>query len=196
MIRPNVRLVVLGAMAVIAGVSGCTSDEVASPPQTKTPGPVAVTVAPPATRDNPGRASIPYDPCQFFDDADVERAGFTPRTRERADFIADTYSVVGCKFKELRDGRQARILTVDVSNVPLREQPYFDTATEHLTIDGREAVIFHLSEATKSSACFLAMSVPEGSASVQISTSLAFSTEKPCDRIKEVAGVYEAELPD
>ncbi|MFD3705816.1 DUF3558 family protein [Nocardia sp. NPDC058658] len=188
----------LSAFVTACGLSGCTSEDPAQEPAstTKIPGPIAVSVAAPPVRENPGRAPITYDPCRSLDDDAIVRAGFTPRTRERADFVADTYSVVGCAFEDLETGRRTRGLTVDISNVPLKEQPYFGTALEHFTINNREAIIFQLPKASTSDSCFLAMSTTNGSASVQISESLGFSSGDPCGQIKKVAAVYEAELPD
>ncbi|WP_446225060.1 DUF3558 family protein [Nocardia sp. IBHARD005] len=195
MTRATVGLTALSTLVIAGALSGCTDQESPQTPAPKTPGPIAVQVAAPPTRDNPGRAPVTYDPCRSFDDDAVVRAGFTPRTRERADFVADKYSVVGCAFGDRETGHLTRSLTIDISNVPLREQPYFANALEHLTINGREAIIFRLSGSMEKGACFLAMSTTDGSASVHISESLEYSTGDPCGQIKEVAAVYEAELP-
>ncbi|WP_063005711.1 DUF3558 family protein [Nocardia salmonicida] len=187
--------VYMAALVITGAVTGCSGDDPTKAPTTKTPGPIAVQVPAPALRDNPGREPVTFDPCTSFDDDAVVRAGFTPRTRERADFIADTYSVVGCKFKDVQDGRPARILTIDLSNVPLHEQSYFDTAVDRFTIDGREAIIYELSGSMKSGSCFLAMSSDGGSASVHVEASPVFQTGDPCAKIKDIATIYAGELP-
>ncbi|MEV6215328.1 DUF3558 family protein [Nocardia sp. NPDC051833] len=140
MSRTKLATACVAAMAIAGAATGCSSDEPTPAPTSKTPGPIAVQVPSLVTRVNPGREPVTFDACTSFDDDAVVRAGFNPRTRERADFIADTYSVFGCKFKDVQNGRPARILTIDMSNVPLHEQPYFESAVDRFTIDGREAI--------------------------------------------------------
>ncbi|WP_167472885.1 DUF3558 domain-containing protein [Nocardia arthritidis] len=181
-------------------ITGCSSSETEnkSPSASSTPRPpsISVSVKPAPTQYNQGRQSINFDPCTNVSDTVVSQAGFDPSTRERDDEIHDTYSFIGCKFdhKEVVRGQNVptRTLTISSTNITLDEFRKREgiSATE-IKVNGRDAITYNRPDAES---CFIVMKTNDGSLDVQTSVSGPFTSEKPCDRIRDVAGLIEPTL--
>lgn len=146
-----------------------------------------MSVKPAPTQDNPGRHPITVDPCARLGDDVITRAGYDPATRARADQIHSDYSFVGCTFDhKTTEGLTARSLTVWSTNLSLddfRHKPGYSYTP--VTVAGHEAI---LHEEPPAHACYLEMPGPDGTFDISTSTG-PFTSEKPCDRIRDVAGI-------
>ncbi|WP_225731667.1 MULTISPECIES: DUF3558 domain-containing protein [unclassified Nocardia] len=193
-------LVVMPLISIALLVTGCTASKTDNNPPNASSTPetpsIAVSVKPAPTQYNQGRRSVNFDPCTNVGDAVVSQAGFDPSTRERNDEIHDSYSFIGCKFdhQEIVRGQKVptRTLTISSTNITLDEFRKREgaSATE-IKVNGRDAITYNRPDAE---ACFIVMKTNDGSLDVQTSVSGPFTSEKPCDRIRDVAGLIEPTL--
>lgn len=194
---------VTGIILCIAA-TGCAKDGSSDGPEptastvTTTAPQIAVSVEPAPTQSNQGRNEITFDPCFGVGDSIVSAAGFDPKTREREDFVFDTYSFIGCgfRYKEMQGGQHVtlRTLTLMSSNLKLDDyrRKYEDTTT--ISIDGREAVRY-VNPAGHRDTCNIAIQTVDGVLDITKTVSSPFTTEQPCDRIQEIAETIASALP-
>jgi hypothetical protein len=128
----------------------------------------------------------------------VSRAGFDPKTRERADQIHDTYAFIGCTFrhKEQRYGPLVVTgsLTVSSTNITLDEfKAREGNAATSIKVNGRDAITYSNNNAET---CYITMTSRNGTIDVGKSVSEASTNERPCDRMEEIARVVADSLGD
>ncbi|EOM77015.1 hypothetical protein Rrhod_1634 [Rhodococcus rhodnii LMG 5362] len=84
------------------------------------------------------RPHVTFDPCHHLGDEVMRSAGYDPGTKESTDFLADSYTTLGCMWKT--DPRQYRI-TVLSSNFTADEQrERFSEHTTSIPVAGSEAI--------------------------------------------------------
>lgn len=199
----NTKAPLYSAIFAIALLSACSTQGGEGPPAatasaTTSPS-IAVSLPPAPTQFSDGRESVNRDPCIVIGDELVESLGFDPSTRERDDYIFDTHSAIGCKFRhEEQDQFQltvtTRTLSVNASNVTLDEFRSRERAgAKPMQINDREAITYTNQEAE---ACYVVVGTGYGTLSIRKSTAVTFSPEKPCDNIQEIAETIASSLPE
>ncbi|ATL66782.1 hypothetical protein CRH09_11760 [Nocardia terpenica] len=197
------RLAALVGMTALI-VSGCGSstpgsgaNTSTSPTTTARPS-IAISVSPaPQQRNNNGRPAVAFDPCTDLGDAAIQKLGFDPTTRTRNDLIADTYTFLGCDFKEKNaDGATTWTLGIKATNIPLSEfrSRYSDTI-QNFTAAGRQAMTYLLTKSSTADTCFVAMDSPAGVINLQLDVDWTRTTGQPCERIRDIAEKLQPELP-
>ncbi|MBF6086216.1 DUF3558 domain-containing protein [Nocardia cyriacigeorgica] len=183
--------------------TGCSANRSESSSPSTTPAPtspsISVTVKPAPTQYNQGRNHVAFDPCSGLGDDTIIRAGFDPATRERNDFTFDTYSFIGCTFKN-RDvvGSQkvtVRTLRVSSSNITLDEfrARYQDTSSE-IVINGAQALQYTNPDGTRD-ACNIAVESEDGVLDIGKIVSSPFTEEQPCEGIRDIAATIASAIP-
>ncbi|WP_378733301.1 DUF3558 domain-containing protein [Nocardia brasiliensis] len=201
MIRVRTAVFISSTALLMVGCGNTTPETgptTTAMPATSSKPSLAVSVPPAPTQHNNGRQAVTFDPCLEIDDDVVERSGFDPKTRERSDFIFDTYSFIGCSFGHKEQIRAqtltVRTLTVSATNVSLTEFRNREGKNAAETkVGGRDAIKYDTSSA---GSCNVAMASSSGVVNVRTSTNAAFTAERPCDRINEVAAIVESALGD
>lgn len=198
----NPKAPLCSAIFAIAMLSACSvqggESPLATAPATTSPS-IAVSLPPAPAQFGNGRESVDRDPCVEIGDELVESIGFDPSTRERDDYIFDTHSAIGCKFRhEEQDQFQltvtTRTLSVNASNVTLEEFRARESASaKPMQINDREAIIYTNQE---TEACYVVVGTGYGTLSIRKSTAITFSPEKPCDSIQEIAETITSSLPE
>ncbi|TLF60644.1 DUF3558 domain-containing protein [Nocardia cyriacigeorgica] len=156
---------------------------------------IAVSVPPPEVRPNNNRPPVDFDPCTQIGDDTITEIGFDPNTRERSDWVADTYTYYGCRFKQLESGKVTWRLRISGTNIEFTEyqDKYRDTRSD-ITVSDRRAMTYNLPGGT-SDTCFLAMDSAVGVIGLQLSYSIGYTSGDPCRRVAEIARVVQDSLP-
>ncbi|WP_372509851.1 DUF3558 domain-containing protein [Nocardia amikacinitolerans] len=199
MIRNQAALQIIVAVLTLAA---CGTDTAVNQPTTSAATPttrpsLAVSVSPAPTQINRGRQAVTYDPCTELDDGTVATLGYDPKSRERADFIFETYSFIGCRFarNEQVRGRSMAIgyLTISSTNITLDEFRNRDGAeSEQISINGREALTRVQPSA---SACNVTFEALSGAVDIAKTMSAVYTDEQPCEGINRIAETIESKLP-
>ncbi|WP_329414661.1 DUF3558 domain-containing protein [Nocardia vinacea] len=196
----NKSYTTVAAAAVALVLGGCgdsaTTNAPSSSAATTTRPSIAVSVPPVPSQYNQGRQRVEFDPCVAIDDETVLQTGFDPATRERNDFISDGYSFIGCKFDHKEDVRgqklAVRSMAIWSTNITLDEfRGREGGGASEIKVGNRVAITYR-----KSDTCYVAMQSPDGVLNLRTSTNAAFTAERPCDRISEVAEIIESVLGD
>ncbi|MCC3333406.1 DUF3558 domain-containing protein [Nocardia abscessus] len=192
--------IALSAFVAACSPSGDSVEHSTSSAATSTAIRIAVPVNPAPAQNDQWRNAVRFDPCAGIGDDTISTAGFDPSTRKRNDFSFDTYSFIGCSFdhKESIRGQMlpVRTLTVWSTNISLAEfRDRYAKSSEKIVVDGRDALRYRQTE-VHSGSCGVAMKTADGALDVSTSTNAAFTSEKPCDRIVEVASAIESVLPE
>ena len=197
------RALLLPTVLTVALASACTSQSSdashAATTSAATQPSIAVSVPPAPPQASQKRDTVDHDPCLKLGDDVVESIGFDPATRERDDYIFDTYSAIGCKFRHEEQDQfdltvTTRNLSVNTSNLTLDEfrSREGDKATP-TTVNERDAITYTDPAAE---ACYVIITSKSGTLSVRKSTAIVFSPEKPCDHIQEIAAKIESSMPE
>jgi hypothetical protein len=193
----GVSLALIGLIA--AGCSG--RDSASEPTDTTTPTAtkpsIAASVKPAPDQPRNSRSPVKFDPCFEIGDDTVLKAGFVPKTRERADQVHDGYAFISCTFERQEDvhGQMGAVgsLTISSTNVTLDEfRKREGNAATEIKVNGREAITYR--EAA-SEACFVVMSGPDATIDVSVSSTLALTHWNACDHAQEIAAIVESALP-
>ncbi|WP_246350029.1 DUF3558 domain-containing protein [Nocardia barduliensis] len=198
-------LVSVCTAAVSVSLLACSADEGPLVNETFSPSATAtIRIAAPVdeapVQHNHGRNEVRFDPCARIDDDTIVAAGFDPSTRKRNDFIFDAYSFIGCGFDH-KENIRGQILTVSSltvwsTNVSLEEfRDRYAKSSESAQVGGRAALQYRSTEA-HSGSCGMVIGFADAVLDVSISTNAAFTSERPCDRIDQVASTIESALPD
>lgn len=192
-----------GLVASVLLLAACTTKDPDSGEQDTTSAiarpSISVTVEAAPTQYNQGRGTVAFDPCFGLGDETIVRAGFDPVTRERNDFIFDSYSFVGCSFEQsgLVGSQQVpvRSLRVWSSNITLDEfRLRYEKTSKSITVDGSRAIQYTNPGGTRD-ACNIAVESTDGVLDIGKIVHSAFTEELPCDHIVEIASTIAEARP-
>lgn len=200
----NARVLRCSGLIAVALISACAAPENTSTQTTGTQSPsiapsIAVPAPPTSSQVNMGRAPVNRDPCRELGDDVVTAAGFDPATRDRIDAIFDTYSFVGCKFEHKEKDQfglfvTSRYLHVNATNVTINEfREREGSRAIPIEVDGIEAITY-TNRPTES--CHIVVNTSYGVLDISKSVASAFTLEKPCDRMPEIAEMISTAMPD
>lgn len=159
---------------------------------------LSISVSPAPSQVNKGRGTVEYDPCRQLDDKTISNIGFDPNTRQRADQIHDTYSFIGCKFAHKEQVRGQNVttsfLTISATNLALDEFRSREASNaKDIKVNGRDAITY---SKTNAEACYVTMTSSWGTIDVGKTVNGASTSERPCDRINEIAESIESAIGD
>lgn len=190
---------VVSAVALVACGSSDQRAETAVPATAGKSVSVAVSVPPPPVQTS--TKPVRFDPCVSVGDDMVTRAGFDPRTRERATSEGvGIFTEIGCQFwrETLVDGEKYPTGAVSVTSSDLTlddirkntGHEVFDSAP----ISGREAVLYRTP--ANAGACSASVESSDGTFRVGIMALPAGPVEAspPCDEIRRVAEILSESL--
>ncbi|MGW4769898.1 DUF3558 domain-containing protein [Nocardia sp. NPDC004278] len=191
------------ALVLIAlAAAGCSGrDSSGEPTETATSTAVkpsiAVSVKPAPEQPRNSRSPVNFDPCFEIGDDTIAKAGFVPKSRERADQVHDGYAFISCTFERQEDvrGKMGRVgsLTISSTNVTLDEfRKREGTAATEAKVNGREAITYREPAAE---ACYVVMTGPDATIDVSVSSTLALTRWNACDHAQEIALIIESALP-
>ncbi|WP_431969583.1 DUF3558 domain-containing protein [Nocardia sp. bgisy134] len=189
-------------VAAVLALSACGTDASVNQPTTTAATPtsrpsLAVSISPAPTQINRGRQPVTYDPCTEIDDETVAELGYDPKSRERADFIFETYSFIGCRFARNAQVRSKPTtigyLTISSTNIALDDFKIRDgVESKQITINGRDALTRVQPSA---SACYVTVGNTGGAVDISKTVSAVYSDEQPCEGINRIAETIESKLP-
>ncbi|MET7771423.1 DUF3558 domain-containing protein [Nocardia sp. NPDC005366] len=188
-------------LMVALSVAGCEKDQTPDVQATSIqPSSVQISVSvPPAPPQvNNGRNSVLFDPCFKIGDDTVSKIGYDPATRKRNDFIFDNYSFIGCAFDRKGNVRGQMLpvgsLAVSSTNITLGEfRSREGDKARTISVSGREAITY---KDASSETCTIVVAAADGVVNIQKSSYAAFTTERPCDRLEEIAAIVVSEVPN
>lgn len=200
MVTKYLGIALVATSAVIMS-AGCTSSEHKTEP-TSTAVPttakpsLVVTVNPAPNQPRNSRKSVELDPCVEVGDDTVTKAGFEPKTRERADQVHDDYAFIGCSFERKQEVRgQVRTvgsLTVSSTNLTLDEfRKREGTAATEIRLNGHDAVTY---KRPQGEACFVVLSGPDGTLDISVTSTVALTDWNACDHVQDIAGIVASAL--
>ncbi|WP_405166539.1 DUF3558 family protein [Nocardia sp. NBC_01499] len=175
---------------------GCTSSDHKSEPTSTvtstTAKPVlAVPIGPAPDQPRNSRKPVQLDPCVEVGDDTVTKAGFEPKTRERADQVHDDYAFIGCSFDRKQDVRgQTRTvgsLTISSTNLTLDDfRKREGAAATEIKVNGSDAITYKRPE---SEACFVVLTDPDGTLDISVSSTAALTDWNACEHVQDIAGI-------
>ncbi|MFJ1459449.1 DUF3558 domain-containing protein [Nocardia sp. N2S4-5] len=193
----NVIFLLSITVLMVAGCSNSNDETEPGNESTSQRPSMAATVSSAPAQDSGGRTDVSFDPCVEIADATVERAGFDPATRRRADQVHTGYAFIGCDFerKEFVRGQSLGVGSLTISSVNLGLDDFRKregSNAQEIKINGRAAVTY---QKPQGEACFVVMTGPDGVIDLMVDSTSALTQWRACDHAQEIAEIIESTIP-